>query len=189
MAPHVHRAAAQLLSTSDMVAQLNQTYENTSKNMITVDAPPQLQALEKIAATQLDGQLFRSELQKLSGDLAFAETQAASASRSLQALTGEYEGRGAWIATLTEQLAAAQAEILRIEAARASEHGAQEQYAAQLQAEIAAREAYAAKLQRDVTDTLALAQRQERTLSLIPRFLRRWMLWLADRLVALKASR
>ena len=186
----VSAAAASLTSSKAMVDQLNLSYETA---MNTLDAPPQLRALEAIAAIHLNGQFFRAELQRMSGDFAFCQAQAASANHALQALTHEYDGRGAWIATLEKNFAESQVEILRIEAARKDEHAQAE--AARVTAH-AAHEQYAAKLLRDVTDTLGVAHRQQRTiaiheraLSIIPPMLRRWMLRRAERLVDLKEPR
>lgn len=115
----VRRAAASLMSAKAMVDQLNLLYETV---MNTPDAPAQLRALEATAATHLNGQFFRAELQKLSGDIAFSQVQAINATQALQALTREYEGRGAWIATLEKNFADAQLEIQRIETARKNEY-------------------------------------------------------------------
>ena len=200
-APGVHYAVANLVSRKAMVDQLNLLYASAMK---TLDTSPHLRVLEATAATHLNGQFFRAELQKLSGDFAFAQTQTANANQALQALTREYDGRGAWIATLEKNFAESQVEILRIEAARKNEH-AQAEAALQderAQAEAArvtahaAHEQYAAKLQRDITDTLAIAHRQEHTialyegvLSMVPPFVRRWMLRRAERFTNAKVAR
>lgn len=125
----VYDAAANLLSTRDMVERLNGQYEQHEKIMATPQSNhlkalrnPQLQALETVAASHLNGHFFRSEITKLSGDLAFAHTQVANTNRALQSLTQEYEARGAWIATLERSLVECQAEIVRVEAARIAEH-------------------------------------------------------------------
>lgn len=214
----VRSAAAGLHSTQEMVESLNKHYE---KMMRATEAPradaefsPQIKALEAVAATQLNGHFFRGELTKLSGDLAFSQTQAASANQALQSLTKEYEARAVWIAALENSLAECRAEITRIEAARITEHEAAEAarindralFNAARQAELAeqraqaeiahtAHERYAAKLQQDVTDTLAVAHQQqqsivvyERLLAIVPPLLRRPLLARAKRLAAARAA-
>lgn len=123
---YVYKAAAALLSTKVMVERLNQQYQKlmraAQKRQKPAPLVPHLGVLEKIAATQLNGHFFRSELTKLSGDLAFSQAQAANADRSLQSVTQEYDARGAWIATLEKALAECKAEIERIELARIAEH-------------------------------------------------------------------
>ena len=125
-ATHVHEAAAALLSSGDMVVRLNQQYEkimSTSQtHQLPAEAVPSMIALDTLAAIHLNGHFFRGELTKLSGDLAFSQTQAANADRALQAVTQEYDARGAWIASLEKSLFECKAEIARIEAARIVEH-------------------------------------------------------------------
>ncbi len=210
----VAAAAAALPSTQDMVERLNKQYEKTMSAADTfcpdAEFSPHIKALEAVAATQLNGRFFRGELNKLAGDLAFSQTQAANAHQALQAVTKEYEARGVWIAALESSLSECRAEIARVEAARIVEHE-QADAALQLstaaldaqstQAEMArvaahgAYERYAAKLQQDVVDTLAVAHQQqhaiavlERALSMIPPLLRRHMLARAERLTAAKAA-
>jgi glycosyltransferase involved in cell wall biosynthesis len=124
--PCVYRAAAALPSTENMVERLNQLYETTMRTPQTLqsgaEVTPQLETLETVAATQLNGLFFRGELTKLSGDLAFAKAQAVNADQALQSLTHEYDARGAWIATLEKSLAECKSEIARIETARVAEH-------------------------------------------------------------------
>ena len=119
----VQRAVERLLAPAVMVERLGHVYE---KNMKTIHEPPQLSALNTVAATQLNGRFFRGELQRLSGDLAFSQTQIAQVTASLHSLTGEFDGRGAWIATLEKNLAESQAELRRVEAVRQAEHVAAE---------------------------------------------------------------
>lgn len=119
----VRRAVEQLLAPAVMVERLGHVYE---KNMKTTHEPPQLSALNAVAATQLNGRFFRGELQRLSGDLAFSQTQIAQVNASMHSLTHEFDGRGAWIATLEKNLADTQAELRRVEAARQAEHVAAE---------------------------------------------------------------
>ncbi len=119
----VPRAVERLLAPAVMVERLGHVYE---KNMKTTHEPPQLSALSAVAATQLNGQFFRGELQRLSGDLAFSQTQIAHVNASLHSLTHEFDGRGAWIATLEKNLAETQAELRRVEAVRQAEHIAAE---------------------------------------------------------------
>ena len=211
-------AAAALPSTRDMVKRLNKQYKKIMSAVETrcpdAQRSPHLGALEAVVATQLNGRFFRSELNKLAGDLVFSQTQAANAHQALQAVTKEYEARGVWIAALENSLSECRAEITRVETARIIEH---EQAAAasklstaawkaeladeSTQAEMArvaahgAHERYAAKLQQDVIDTLAVAHRQqhtiavyERALLMIPSLLRQQMLARAARLTAVKAA-
>ena len=188
VATYVHNAAATLLSTRDMVEQINRQYETimTTAHELHTDSemPPRLQALEAVAATHLNGNFFRTELQKLSGDIAFSQQQTASANVSLEALAREYAERGRWIETLEASLSEYRAEILRLEEARKRESAeALENHAKALQAHTR----YAEKLRQDVSETLAVAHRQERTiaiyehaLSMIPPFVRRWLLARAE---------
>ena len=189
VATYVHNAAATLLSTRDMVEQINRQYETimtTAHELNTeLEMTPRLQALEAVAATHLNGNFFRTELQKLSGDIAFSQQQTASANVSLEALAREYAERGRWIETLEASLSEYRAEILRLEEARKRES------AEALENHAKAHEAYtryAEKLQQDVSETLAVAHRQERTiaiyehvLSMIPPFVRRRLLARAER--------
>ena len=119
----VQRAVERLVAPAVMVERLGHVYE---KNMKTTHEPPQLAPLNAVAATQLNGRFFRGELQRLSGDLAFSQTQIAQVNASLHSLTDEFDGRGAWIATLEKNLADTQAELRRVEAARQAEHAAAE---------------------------------------------------------------
>ncbi len=114
----VRRAVEQLRTPTLMVEQLGQVYE---KNMKTTYTAPNIPALERVAATQLNGSFFRGELLRVSGDIAFLQAQAAKAAASLQSLTHEFDGRGEWIATLEKSLADVQAELRRVEAARQAE--------------------------------------------------------------------
>jgi hypothetical protein len=114
----VRRAVEQLLTPIVMVERLGYVYE---KNMKTTHTATDMAALSAVATTHLNGQFFRGELQRLSGDLAFSQTQAAQVGASLQTLTHEFDGRGAWIATLEKNLAETQAELRRVEAAREDE--------------------------------------------------------------------
>ena len=193
---YVYEAAAALLTTRDMVERLNRQYEEIMRTPEALEpdaeATPQIKRLESVAAAHLNGSFFRSELQKLSGDIAFSHQQALSANAALGTLTHEYEGRGLWIDTLETNLAECKAEIVRIEDARKREH------AEALQARVNADEAheqYATKLQQDVSDTLAVAHRQERSiaiyehaLSMIPPFVRRWLLARAARAASIKTA-
>jgi hypothetical protein len=117
----VRQAVDQLLPPSGMVERLGYVYE---KNMKTTHTSADMAALSSVAATHLNGQFFRGELQRLSGDLAFARTQATRIDASMQLLTQEFDGRGAWIATLEKSLAETQAELRRVEAARQGERKA-----------------------------------------------------------------
>ena len=188
VATYVHNAAATLLSTRDMVEQINRQYETimtTAHELHTDSEMPPLQALEAVAATHLNGNFFRTELQKLSGDIAFSQRQTASANFSLEALAREYAERGRWIETLEASLSEYRAEILRLEEARKRES------AEALENHAKAHEAhtrYAEKLQQDVSETLAVAHRQERTIAIyehalpmIPPFVRRRLLARAER--------
>ena len=114
----VRRAVEQLCTPALMVEQLGHVYE---KNMKTTHTPPDIAALESVAATHLNGSFFRGELLRLSGDIAFAQAQAEQTAASLQSLTHEFDGRGKWIATLEKSLADVQAELRRVEAARQAE--------------------------------------------------------------------
>lgn len=122
----VNKAAASLASTRVMAEQLNQVYEKTMRSLDTHDAPasgaPHIETLEAIAETHLNGHFFRGELSKLSGDLAFSQTQAANSDLALKAVTLEYDARGEWIATLEASLTECKAEVARIEHARVIEH-------------------------------------------------------------------
>lgn len=126
LATYVYEAAAALLSTGGMVERLNQQYEKImrtpQKLHLDAEVTPHIKALETVAATHLNGHFFRGELTKLSGDLAFAQTQAANADQALRTVTKEYDARGAWIASLEKSLEECKAEIARIEAARIAEH-------------------------------------------------------------------
>ncbi len=114
----VRRAVEQLRTPALMVEQLGHVYE---KNMKTAHTPPDISALESVAATHLNGSFFRGELLRLSGDIAFAQTQAEQTAAALQSLTHEFDGRGKWITTLEKSLADVQAELRRVEAARQAE--------------------------------------------------------------------
>jgi glycosyltransferase involved in cell wall biosynthesis len=161
--PTVRLAVDQLLSCHEMVTGLNQHYQTASQG---VAIPPDLLALQALAATQLNGKFFRAELHRLGGDLEFARDQATRTRAALESLAREYEGRGAWIATLQAHFDDAKAEIGRLEAARVAEQ--------------AAHASDVAKLAGDVADTLAIAHRYERALAMLPGVLRRWLLRRAD---------
>lgn len=126
LATYVYEAAAALLSTGGMVERLNQQYEKImgtpQKLHLDAEVTPHIKALETVAATHLNGHFFRGELTKLSGDLAFAQTQAANADQALRTVTEEYDARGAWIASLEKSLEECRTEIARIETARIAEH-------------------------------------------------------------------
>ncbi len=182
-AEKVQSAVRDLKSCADMVTALNRIYED---EMTHADSFAQLHGLQQVAATHLNGHFFRQELQKLSGDISFAQTQLKSANLSLQSLKQEYDARGVWIDKLEMSLKASQGEIVRIETARK-----EEQERAQ-----AAHEQYVAKLQLDIENTLAVAHGQQHkmaiqgiALSMIPSFVRRPMLNLAERLAAAKVSK
>lgn len=177
-ASEIRGAVSGLMSRTQMVSRLSRIYESAMKNSIA--APPQLHALESLAANHLNGKFFRSELQKLSGDLAFAQEQLANANAAVSSVTREYEARGAWISSLETRLDESQREIARIEAARILEH--ERAVATQIAAH-AEHESYAAKLQQDVIATLETAQQQqraiatyERALAIFPRPIRRWIM-------------
>lgn len=122
----VKNAAASLPSTRVMAEQLDQFYEKIMRTPDIHDADasnsPQIKTLEAIAETHLNGHFFRGELSKLSGDLAFSQTQAANSDLALQAVTLEYDARGEWIATLEASLSECKAELARIELARVTEN-------------------------------------------------------------------
>ena len=126
LASCVNKAAASLPSIRVMAEQLNQVYKETMSSLDTHDeaasSAPQTKTLEAIAETHLNGHFFRGELSKLSGDLAFWQSQAANADLALQAVTHEYDARGEWIAKLEASLTECKAEVARIELARVTEH-------------------------------------------------------------------
>ena len=119
-------AAAALPSTRAMVDRLSQQYEKIMRTRLNCgyanEVSPRMNTLDAVAATQLNGRFFRGELTKLSGDLVFAQTQAANANRALQAVTLDHKGRGVWIAELEASISECRGEIARIEAARLVEH-------------------------------------------------------------------
>jgi len=177
----VHFAVAQLLSRREMITALNQHYDALGEHD---GRPPALPAIELLAATQLNGVLFRGELKRLSGDLAFAHSRAETLNEALRALGRDHQERGAWIEKIEKDLSQAQQEVLRVETARSLEHDEyveqvgklehdiadtlaetrrlqitlQDHEAMRLQ-EIAAYAQYVAKLERDIDDTLAEAHR------------------------------
>lgn len=126
LATCVYEASAALPSTAAVVERLNQHYEKIMRTTQTshsdAEVTPQINMLEMVAASHLNGHFFRRELNKLSGDLAFSQAQAANLDRALQSVTQEYAARGVWIATLEKSLAECRTEIARIEVARIAEH-------------------------------------------------------------------
>ncbi len=160
----VRLAVDQLLSCQEMVTGLNQQYEEVAQGGET---EPDLSALQSLAATHLNGKLFRTELLRLTGDLQFAQSQIAKTEEALRSLAREYQGRGDWIATLQTHFDDAQTEIKRLETARTAEHA---EHVRNVE-----------KFSRDVADTLAVAHHYERALAMLPVFFRRWLLRRADR--------
>jgi len=176
LASAVSRAVHQLTSCNEMVAALNQQYGQVSKGG---SVAPDLLALQPLAAAQLNGRLFRAELQRLAGDLAFAQRQLADNDAAQRSLVREYEGRGEWIATLQTHVHELKAEIARLEAARLTER--------------AEHARVAEKLACDVSDTIAVARsyqdearRYELAMAVLPPIVRRMMRDRADRLFALE---
>ncbi len=131
----VRFAVDQLLSRQQMIAALNQHYDSLSQS---TSQPPDLSTLELLAATQLNGVLFRGELKRLVGDLAFLRNQLAGANEALQALSRDYEGRGGWIEKLEKDLAESKEELSRVEAARAREHTEYVQQVGKLECDLSA---------------------------------------------------
>ncbi len=126
VASSVYLARGGLLPIANMVKRLDGVYETTMSTHQTsradVDSEARIDALEAIAAANLNGHFFRRELTKLGGDLAFSQSQVANAEEALKSVQQEYDSRGVWIDTLERSLAEFKAEIARLEAARIVEH-------------------------------------------------------------------
>lgn len=150
VAANVHDAAARLLSTGDMVERLNQCYEKIMStaqlHQPDTESGPQIKGLEAVAATHLNGHFFRGELIKLSGDLAFLQSQAAHADQALQTVMHDHDERGAWIAKLETSLAESRAEIARIEAARVTDRDEGAKWVAALETSLAESKAEIARI-------------------------------------------
>ena len=147
------KAGAALASCEDMVAALGALYARVGSGRVA--SPPARAALAALTAVHFDGALFREELRRLAGDLAFEHTQRERILREIDQLADESRRRGERISCLERDAAALQEQI---------RHD-RETY---VQEEL--------KLRRDVTDTLAIAHHYERALALLPRPLRGWLL-------------
>lgn len=114
----VRFAVDQLTSRQEMVTALNQHYKNFSQD---VWRTPNLPAVELLAATHLNGAFFRAELQKLAGDLSFAQSQTERLDEALRVLSADHDARGTWIAKLQGGINELQTEIHRVENERIRE--------------------------------------------------------------------
>ncbi len=150
----VSAAVRQLLSRQEMVTRLNSLYDSVSAaNGIVPDLP----ALQALAATQLNGQMFRAELRRLAGDIAFARRQVASVTESLESLSKEYEGRGAWIAKLEQSIADLKSQCDRLQ----KELDAESLSLKSLAKEYDGRGTWIAKLEQNIEDLKAECVRLE----------------------------
>lgn len=119
----------QLSSSYEMAAAISPYYRHPSG---VEWSPPKIGAMDLLAATQLHGAFFRAELQRLAGDLSFAQAQSLALNKALQSLGQEYELRGVWIAKIEGDLAEVQGEVSRIEALRLVERAQYSELAQQL---------------------------------------------------------
>jgi glycosyltransferase involved in cell wall biosynthesis len=161
-------------SVASMCQQLTAVYAQHATKILS-SSTAQIASVKYVgAARHLNGQFFRAELMRLTGDLMFANQQLEEASRTQMDLTHQAMRREEWVTKLEGDVASIQAGTVRLTVQWQADVEQLTQDAQKLMQDVQ-------KLTRDVDDTLAQAHRFERALAVLPRPLRRWVLSRADR--------